>query len=106
MKLMQIPCEEWHTPTSYTVGSETRVGISFGVELLSYRGFGQCDCEHWKFNLAPVLHEHGPEGLEPCKHIIRARIAFAEKALARMAEMEIEGNLSHGGDNIVVTGKS
>ena len=73
-----------HSPTSFLVESDTRPEEHHLVELLNYNGFGECSCEHFHHRIEPGLKEGFPE--KPCKHIIAAKFALADRVLMQILE--------------------
>lgn len=85
---MKVSQEFPTDPTVWRVESESRPGQHHIVELLNFDGFGECTCEHFQCRIGPGLRDSFHE--EPCKHIIPAKLAFADLALARMVKNALE----------------
>ena len=67
---------------TYTVNSET-TSDRYTVNLLENDGHGQCDCDNWRFRVAPMLDKGM---VASCKHIQQCRIRLAMDVIG--AEVE------------------
>jgi len=76
-------------PLRWLVSSASRPGIEHTVDLGNWRGFGECSCETFQFNQAARLREGKPPG-NRCKHLLKAREAFADTMIASLTNRKDE----------------
>lgn len=69
-------------PARWHVSSESRPGETHMVDVLAFRGFGECSCEHFAFRMLPELTASGSTTFARCKHIEAAREAFTDFMIA------------------------
>lgn len=108
---VRLPSENFDEVLSWKISSETTPGDTYVVELDSFSGNGECQCDSFLFDMRPLLvrgvtpHEafykkriackDGKDWRDclRCKHILEARrqladatVAFVAGAKARSAE--------------------
>lgn len=71
----------------YLVASETEEHAAWMVDLLAFEGNGECACPDFQIRMAPALRDGARPLRSMCKHILAARNAFTNDALARMLEL-------------------
>lgn len=70
-------CKPFEPPARWHVSSDSDPERTHLVDVLSFRGFGECSCEHFEFRILPAI-KAGAMTPERCKHILAARDAFTD----------------------------
>jgi hypothetical protein len=77
----EVPGEEMR----FRVESWSNPAQPHTVDLLAYKGAGECSCTDWQTRRWPAIRDGATTGTR-CRHVIAARSYFLDSLLATMAE--------------------
>jgi len=73
------------SPLRMRVISKSRPELEHLVDLGSFRGNGECSCEHFDYRLRPKIEGQPGLGTRRCVHIEAARSALVDIVISKLA---------------------